>query len=137
MSSTLRFQIVGEAFKKRPVEVPRRTERPSEFFAKYVFNRRKMQQYLPADVYKKMLECYSDFNGNNSSMYKLGRDADAVLEEAREKVAKAINACTKEIYFTSCGSESDNLALKGRNTNEKRGFFRRAKDIFKRGFHEK
>ena len=56
MSSTLRFQIVGEAFKKRPVEVPRRTERPSEFFAKYVFNRRKMQQYLPADVYKKMCD---------------------------------------------------------------------------------
>ena len=56
MSSTLRFQIVGEAFKKRPVEVPRRTERPSEFFAKYVFNRRKMQQYLPAEVYKKMCD---------------------------------------------------------------------------------
>ena len=56
MSSTLRFQIVGEAFKKRPVEVPRRTERPSEFFAKYVFNRRKMQQYLPAEIYKKMCD---------------------------------------------------------------------------------
>ena len=56
MSSTLRFQIVGEAFKKRPVEVPKRKERPSEFFAKYVFNRQKMQQYLPSDVYKKMCD---------------------------------------------------------------------------------
>ena len=56
MSSTLRFQIVGEAFKKRPVEVPKRKERPSEFFAKYVFNRQKMQQYLPANIYKKMCD---------------------------------------------------------------------------------
>ncbi|MBO7119849.1 MAG: glutamine synthetase III [Bacteroidaceae bacterium] len=56
MSSSLRFQIVGEAFKKRPVEVPNRKERPSEFFAKYVFNRQKMQHYLPADVYKKMCD---------------------------------------------------------------------------------
>ena len=56
MSSTLRFQIVGEAFKKRPVEVPNRKERPSEFFAKYVFNRQKMQHYLPSDVFKKMCD---------------------------------------------------------------------------------
>ena len=54
MSSTLRFQIVGEAFKKKPVEVYNPTERPSEFFAKYVFTRQKMQQYLPAGIYKKM-----------------------------------------------------------------------------------
>ena len=56
MSSTLRFQIVGEAFTKMPVEVPNRKDRPSEFFAKYVFTRRKMQQYLPADAYKKMCD---------------------------------------------------------------------------------
>ena len=56
MSSTLRFQIVGEAFKKSPVEVPNRKERPSEFFAKYVFNRQKMQHYLPSDIFKKMCD---------------------------------------------------------------------------------
>ena len=44
MSSTLRFRIVGEAFSKKAVEVPARKERPSEFFAKYVFNRQKMQK---------------------------------------------------------------------------------------------
>ena len=54
MSSTLRFQVVGEAFNKKPIPVPNRTERPSEFFGKYVFNRKKMYQYLPANVYKKM-----------------------------------------------------------------------------------
>ena len=54
--STLRFQIVGEAFTKRPVEVPNRKERPSEFFAKYVFTRQKMSHYLPADIYRKMCD---------------------------------------------------------------------------------
>lgn len=42
-----------------------------------------------------------------------GRDAKKALQIARQKVANAINAKPKEIYFTSCGSESDNLALKG------------------------
>ena len=56
MSSTLRFHVVGEAFEKRPVEVAACTERPSEYFAKYVFTRQKMAQYLPAEVYEKMCE---------------------------------------------------------------------------------
>ncbi|MBQ6433655.1 MAG: glutamine synthetase III [Bacteroidaceae bacterium] len=55
MSSALRFQVVGEAFKKHPVEVKAPTERPSEFFGKYVFSRQKMAQYLPEDVYTKMI----------------------------------------------------------------------------------
>ena len=56
MSSTLRFHVVGEAFEKRPVEVSVSTDRPSEYFAKYVFTRQKMAQYLPAEVYEKMCE---------------------------------------------------------------------------------
>ena len=56
MSSKLRFQVVGEAFSKQPVDVPNRTERPSEYFAKYVFNRQKMFQYLSADVFRKMCD---------------------------------------------------------------------------------
>ena len=56
MSSTLRFQVVGEAFKKHPIDVPTPKERPSEFFAKYVFNRQKMMQYLPVEVYHKMID---------------------------------------------------------------------------------
>ena len=55
MSATLRFEVVGEAFKKRPIETPTPAERPSEFFGKYVFNREKMHKYLPADVYQKMI----------------------------------------------------------------------------------
>ena len=56
MSSKLRFQVVGEAFSKQPVDVPNRKERPSEYFAKYVFNRQKMFQYLSADVFRKMCD---------------------------------------------------------------------------------
>ncbi|MCR4994929.1 MAG: glutamine synthetase III [Bacteroidales bacterium] len=56
VSSQLRFQVVGEAFKKHPVEVPAPSERPSEFFAKYVFNRQKMKAFLPDNVFEKMTE---------------------------------------------------------------------------------
>ena len=56
MSSSLRFEVVGEAFKKKAVEVPAPSERPSEFFGKYVFTRQKMFKYLPADVYHKMCD---------------------------------------------------------------------------------
>lgn len=68
---------------------------------------------ISADVYKKMLECFAKYQGNNSSLYSLGREADAELEEAREKVAKAIGADPSEIYFTSGGTESNNWAIKG------------------------
>ena len=74
MSSTLRFQVVGEAFKKRPVEVLSPKERPSEFFAKYVFNRQKMMRYLPTEVFKKMVDVMD--NGATLDM----ATADAVAE---------------------------------------------------------
>ena len=56
MSSSIRFRIVGEAFRKKAIEIPNRKERPSEFFAKYVFNREKMAHYLPEDVFRKMCD---------------------------------------------------------------------------------
>jgi glutamine synthetase len=56
MSNLLRFQVVEEAFKKKAVEVKVPSERPSEYFGKYVFNREKMYKYLPADVYNKMID---------------------------------------------------------------------------------
>lgn len=56
MSSKLRFKVVSEAFTKRPVEVPTPEQRPSEFFAKYVFNKQKMFKYLPKKVYDKMCD---------------------------------------------------------------------------------
>ena len=65
------------------------------------------------EVLKAMLPFFSLEYGNPSSIYGIGRRAKRAIEEAREKVARAINAKTKEIYFTGCGSESDNLAIKG------------------------
>ena len=54
--ANLRFEAVAEAFKKRPINVEIPTERPSEYFAKYVFNRQKMYQYLPADIYETLVD---------------------------------------------------------------------------------
>ena len=65
------------------------------------------------EVLDSMMPYFLSEYGNPSSIYKLGRDAQRAVETAREKVAKAIGADAGEIYFTSCGSESDNWALKG------------------------
>ncbi len=65
------------------------------------------------EVLKEMLPYFSIEYGNASSLYSLGRTSKRAIEESRKRVAKAINAKPKEIYFTSCGSEADNLALKG------------------------
>ncbi len=54
--SELRFRVVESAFKKKAVEVPTPAERPSEYYAKYVFNREKMFKYLPSKVYQKLID---------------------------------------------------------------------------------
>lgn len=65
------------------------------------------------EVLQAMLPYFRTAFGNASSIYKLGRDAQHDVEAARAKVAKAIGAEPREIFFTSCGSESDNWAIKG------------------------
>ena len=54
--ANLRFDVVADAFKKKPVDVIAPIERPSEFFGKNVFNRAKMYKYLPRDVYEKLID---------------------------------------------------------------------------------
>ena len=56
MANNLRFQVVEEAFKKHALDVEAPSERPSEYFGKYVFSRQKMYKYLPADIYNKMID---------------------------------------------------------------------------------
>lgn len=74
------------------------------------------------EVLQAMLPYFRTAFGNASSIYKLGRDAQRDVEAARAKVAKAIGAEPREIFFTSCGSESDNWAIKGITENlAKRG----------------
>ena len=53
---TLRFQVVEEAFKKKPLDVQAPSERPYEYFGKKVFNREKMYKYLPKQVYEQMID---------------------------------------------------------------------------------
>src|SRR5574344_1183052 len=54
--ANLRFQVVSEAFKRKPLEVKAPIERPYEYFGKKVFNREKMYKYLPKDVYEEMVD---------------------------------------------------------------------------------
>ena len=65
------------------------------------------------EVLDEMMPYLTEKYGNASSLYRLGEESKEAITKARERVAKAINCQNKEIYFTSCGSESDNLAIKG------------------------
>ncbi len=65
------------------------------------------------EVLEEMLPYLKEEFGNPSSMYTIGRGARRAVEEARTKVARLINCNPNEIYFTGCGSESDNTAIKG------------------------
>src|SRR5438552_4910622 len=51
--------------------------------------------------------------GNPSSVYGVGRRARRALDDARDRIAQVLNCRANEIIFTSCGSESDNLAVRG------------------------
>lgn len=68
---------------------------------------------IKEEVLKAMFPYLSIQYGNPSSIYSIGRNAKRAIEESRKKVASLIKCKAEEIYFTSCGSESDNTALKG------------------------
>ncbi len=65
------------------------------------------------EVLEVMMPYFTEKFGNPSSIYKSGRSAGADIEAARESVAESLNCKPREIFFTSCGSESDNWAIKG------------------------
>lgn len=68
---------------------------------------------IDSEVFKSMIPFLTEEYGNPSSLYHIGRNAKKAIEKAREQVANLINADKNEIYFTSCGTESDNTAIKG------------------------
>ena len=74
----LRFQVVGEAFKKKPLDVKTPSERPTKYFGKQVFNREKMYKYLPKEVYEKMV----DVMDNGAQLDR--KVADAVAEGMKQ-----------------------------------------------------
>ncbi len=65
------------------------------------------------EVFDVMKDVLANNYGNPSSIYKVGRESKVILENAREKIAKALECATNEIYFTSSGTEADNWAIKG------------------------
>lgn len=70
--------------------------------------------YVSSEVLAEMLPCFNTIYGNSSSLHGFGREASAIVDRARDRVAHAINAQkSNEIYFTSGGTEADNWAIKG------------------------
>ncbi|MDI6645024.1 MAG: cysteine desulfurase NifS [Methanobacteriaceae archaeon] len=65
------------------------------------------------EVLEEMLPYFNQSFGNASTLYALGREARTAMENARKQVASLIGAQPEEIYFTSGGTESDNMAIKG------------------------
>ena len=65
------------------------------------------------EVFKEMEPYFIEEFGNPSTLYGIGRESKKALNLARQRVADSINAKPEEIIFTSGGSESDNLAIKG------------------------
>ncbi len=73
-------------------------------------------------VLEAMMPYLTSAFGNPSSVHSFGREARKPLENARRQVAEALNADPSEIYFTGCGTESDNWALRGAAyANQKKG----------------
>jgi cysteine desulfurase len=64
-------------------------------------------------VVEAMLPYWTRDYGNASSIYSLGRRANRAMDEARRTVAEIMNCAPNEVIFTGCGTESDNLALRG------------------------
>lgn len=68
---------------------------------------------MSEEVLEAMLPYFKEKYGNASSVYKFGRDNHQAIEGARKTMAALLGASPMEIFFTSCGTESDNWALKG------------------------
>ncbi|MGN1044211.1 MAG: cysteine desulfurase family protein, partial [Acutalibacteraceae bacterium] len=68
---------------------------------------------VSSEALEVMTPFFKENFGNPSTIYSIGKNAKKELDIARERVAKALGASEKEIFFTSCGTESDNWAIKG------------------------
>ena len=68
---------------------------------------------ISEEVLEEMMPYLTEEFGNPSTLYSIGRESKKALEQARQRIADSINAKKDEIIFTSGGSESDNLAIKG------------------------
>ncbi|MEQ8153441.1 MAG: cysteine desulfurase NifS [Clostridiaceae bacterium] len=69
--------------------------------------------FVKPEVLEEMMPFFTQSFGNPSSFYTISRETKRAIDKARERVAKALNADTAEVYFTAGGSEADNWAIKG------------------------
>lgn len=81
--------------------------------ARFVYADNAATTPVSPEVIEAMTPCFTDYWGNPSSQYGKGYEAKNLLEDARERIAKTLGCTASEIYFTSCGTESDNWAIKG------------------------
>ena len=81
--------------------------------AKFVYADNAATTPVSKEVTAAMLPAFECAWGNPSSLHAKGREAKALLDDARERIAKVFGCLANEIYFTSCGTESDNWAIKG------------------------
>lgn len=91
-----------------------RSVRPKGYkMARFVYADNAATTPVSREVLAAMMPCFEDAYGNPSSVHEKGREAKELLDASREKIARAFNCLASEIYFTSCGSEADNWAIKG------------------------
>lgn len=81
--------------------------------ARFVYADNAATTAVSQEVFEAMKPYFGPKFGNPSSLHRLGREAAIALEDARARIAACLGAKPREIYFTSCGSESDNWAVKG------------------------
>lgn len=80
---------------------------------RFVYMDHAATTFTKPEVAEAMLPFVKEHFGNPSSLYSIGRENKEAVETAREQLARALGADSKEIYFTSGGTESDNWAVKG------------------------
>jgi cysteine desulfurase len=80
---------------------------------RYVYADNAATTPVSAEVVSAMMPCFEKDWGNPSSLHQKGREAKEILDSARERIAAVLGCRASEIYFTSCGTESDNWAIKG------------------------
>ena len=87
--------------------------------AKFVYADNAATTPVSAEVVAAMQPCFEQVWGNPSSLHAKGREAKVMLDAARESIANTLGCLPTEIYFTSCGTESDNWAIKGAARRQK------------------
>lgn len=81
--------------------------------ARFIYADNAATTPVSREVIEAMAPCFETVYGNPSSLHAKGREAKDLLDDARARIARVFNCLESEIYFTSCGTESDNWAIKG------------------------